>query len=607
MKYIEFEIENFKGIKKEKIKLDVKPEIKIFTLVGLNESGKTSFLQAIDAFQNGFKNKDTIIPKDKKRNFNDTISISATVALDEEDVKKIKLFCLNKEFILKGDLDTIKVTRKIEYKSSKPTTKNKFNSTWLANFNGNRKGSKKKATERLYDANNELWLELTNYIENNIFPKIILYSNFLFDIPQKVYLAKKNKDETTTPKHLLASDDQYFLLVQDVLDSLGEDLNIEDHLVNRYLDGDSEDIDNITQVLNGMSSKVTEEVFQTWGRVSGIDVTGREVTFGDSIREDDDGYYLEIKLKEGAKTYTIQERSLGFRWFFAFLSFTQFRKFRNGEPSNTLFLLDEPASNLHQTGQQELLTMLESLTDKSTVVYSTHSHHLISPKWLSGAYIVKNNAIDPDKKALSGALNLRDTDIKIDRYFNFAAQSPNQETHFQPILDVLAYKPSGLESIPNIIILEGKFDFYNFSYYAFCKNKKMNFYPGNGAGSLDDIISLYLSWGRNFIVLLDADSAGHREKVRYQKDFGELVSDKVFCLDDVDAGFINYTTETLTSENDRNSIVKDVYGDDSSYAKNLFNTALQTKYINNDKFKFEKTSQSNFDKIITFLEAKLNS
>jgi predicted ATP-dependent endonuclease of OLD family len=355
MKYIEFEIENFKGIKKEKIKLDVKPEIKIFTLVGLNESGKTSFLQAIDAFQNGFKNKDTIIPKDKKRNFNDTISISATVALDEEDVKKIKLFCLNKEFILKGDLDTIKVTRKIEYKSSKPTTKNKFNSTWLANFNGNRKGSKKKATERLYDANNELWLELTNYIENNIFPKIILYSNFLFDIPQKVYLAKKNKDETTTPKHLLASDDQYFLLVQDVLDSLGEDLNIEDHLVNRYLDGDSEDIDNITQVLNGMSSKVTEEVFQTWGRVSGIDVTGREVTFGDSIREDDDGYYLEIKLKEGAKTYTIQERSLGFRWFFAFLSFTQFRKFRNGEPSNTLFLLDEPASNLHQTGQQELL------------------------------------------------------------------------------------------------------------------------------------------------------------------------------------------------------------------------------------------------------------
>ena len=96
MKYIKFNIKNFKGIKNETLKLDIKPDLKVFSLVGLNESGKTSFLQAISSFQNGIKNKDTVIPKDKKRNFNDTVSISATVALDDKDEKKIFVYAVGK-------------------------------------------------------------------------------------------------------------------------------------------------------------------------------------------------------------------------------------------------------------------------------------------------------------------------------------------------------------------------------------------------------------------------------------------------------------------------------------------------------------------------------
>lgn len=354
-----------------------------------------------------------------------------------------------------------------------------------------------------------------------------------------------------------------------------------------------------------MSAKVTEEIFQTWGRVSGINVNGREVSFGDNIKEDDDGYYLEMKVKEGTKTYSVQERSLGFRWFFAFLLFTQFRKFREGDPKNTLFLLDEPASNLHQTGQQELLTLLETLTDRATVIYSTHSHHLISPKWLSGAYIVKNEAINPDAKAITDVMSVRATDIKIDRYFNFAAQNPKQDAHFQPILDVLQYRPSALEQIPEIVILEGKFDYYNFAYYAFCKSLKINFYPGNGAGSLDSIIALYLSWGRKFIVVLDADSAGRREKARYIKEFGQIVESRIFCLDDIDIKFNGMATESLTSEADREKIVQDVYGTAAAYDKSLFNTALQKKYIDSNKFSFSNESADNFKTVTDFIKSEL--
>jgi hypothetical protein len=150
--------------------------------------------------------------------------------------------------------------------------------------------------------------------------------------------------------------------------------------------------------------------------------------------------------------------------------------------------------------------------------------------------------------------------------------------------------------------LEGKFDYYNFSYYSFCKGQKLNYYPGNGAGSLDKIIALYLAWGRKFIVVLDGDSAGKREKSRYINEFGEIVKDRIYSLDDIDSAFDNFMTEGLTSAPDKEAIVKKVFGSTATYTKSLFNTALQQLYINNEKFTFTKETKQNFDKVTTFMK-----
>jgi recombinational DNA repair ATPase RecF len=50
MKITDFQIQNFKGIKNAKLKLG-KQTAPIHTLVGLNESGKTTILEAINAFR----------------------------------------------------------------------------------------------------------------------------------------------------------------------------------------------------------------------------------------------------------------------------------------------------------------------------------------------------------------------------------------------------------------------------------------------------------------------------------------------------------------------------------------------------------------------------
>lgn len=59
-------------------------------------------------------------------------------------------------------------------------------------------------------------------------------------------------------------------------------------------------------------------------------------------------------------------------------------------------MLDEPASNLHQNCQKQLLDLFEQISNTTKIVYSTHSHHLIAPKDLISTYIIKNSAMNYD-------------------------------------------------------------------------------------------------------------------------------------------------------------------------------------------------------------------
>src|SRR5690349_1874590 len=101
MKYLRFDIKNFKGIVHVRLDLSKAPRSKVHTLVGLNESGKTTILEAIDRWSYrealdalsvpGYAQEDVheLIPIAKRSNFNESISISATVALDESDQKQV--------------------------------------------------------------------------------------------------------------------------------------------------------------------------------------------------------------------------------------------------------------------------------------------------------------------------------------------------------------------------------------------------------------------------------------------------------------------------------------------------------------------------------------
>ena len=67
---------------------------------------------------------------------------------------------------------------------------------------------------------------------------------------------------------------------------------------------------------------------------------------------------------------------------------------RKNENQNQIYLFDEPASNLHTTAQKRLLESFKEISKKNYIIFTTHSHYLVKPEWLSGVFIVKNESIN---------------------------------------------------------------------------------------------------------------------------------------------------------------------------------------------------------------------
>lgn len=608
MKFAEFKIKNFKGIENITVNLDKSPDANIYTLVGLNESGKTTILEAINFFNPNdkglsalelpgatIKDYNILIPINKRDNFNEIISLIVTIKLDADDLKKINEHTkVNSLFKQLKPVDKITYSRYYKFKDSKFQ---ELDSRW-SGFEGWLKTESEekyiKIDDKNYSADN---LSLSGFCKGLI-PSILYFPNFLFDFPSKIYL--ETKAEAT------AKEKFYIELVQDILFSLENGSNILTHLVDRIKSGDANDKRNLNSLLQKMSKKVTDVVFEAWNRIFKREIKDTRISI--NCYTDSEGLpYLEFEIEAQDGIYQINERSLGFRWFFIFLLFTQFRPFRKNTPQNIIYLFDEPASNLHSSAQKQLLKSFENLTKNSKIIYTTHSHHLINPNWLESTYVVKNEGLkleDPE------TYNIKKTNVSIEPYREFVINHPHNTAYFQPILDVLDYSPSNLESLPNCVLMEGKNDFYTLEYFqdvVLSKPTKLNIAPSTGSGNLDTLISLYIGWGKEFIILLDSDKEGGRQKERYIDKFGIIVEPRIFTLEDIDSSWKKAKMEKLFNNSEALQFQQTSYPLSTSLNKTHFNRTIQESLINRRSFEFCEQTKNNLDKVWTFLNDKLLS
>ncbi|WP_375692435.1 AAA family ATPase [Bartonella sp. AP4SXKL] len=391
MIFTSFELENFKGIG-EPLKIDFSGGDRSFPfiLVGNNESGKTTTLQGIHLLSQLCLGKQLTVEdfasiRPKTAFFDEDIVLSTTILLDETEIEKLaKIKTLKK---IKDDLLEKKQTLHLSFVYS---FANSICTEKYIKINGKNCGD-------------ETATALLNYLKDHI-PEIVYYDDFMFDVPDKIrflkseapYCYKELKEDSSLSdkKNLLWHDIFNDLLVGSRKKRSSKEPKLDISFQRDIVD--CNDKDAVDQRLSSINDYLNTVVTKDWE-----DITGGKTVFDRfSIEKaiESHSYFVDFCLKVKAKdrTFSLHERSKGCRWFFCFKVLTDIRT--NRSKNGIIFLLDEPASNLHIHPQEKILQSLQKLSsfDKNSVIYSTHSPYLIEDTHVDNLFIVRNEASDCD-------------------------------------------------------------------------------------------------------------------------------------------------------------------------------------------------------------------
>lgn len=609
MKYSEFELQNFKGT--DSIKLNLTNN-RIITLVGLNESGKTTIMEALFAFYEITKGT-TITDADKNSfrpkgiDFTGKIILKSTIEYEPDDLKKIneKIKSLKLDYTIQMPKDAFTYTHTFVYDLHNFVKHEKSAVFPLKASHQNEAG--KIVQSFLHEHDNTTWNTILNYVKSKLLPEVIYYEDFIFQIPEEISYTNETPTTTTIEGEKNKS---WQYVLDDIMRVVNKKFTSFKEMVVDIWETDNETalnrISQVEEILNNKITKSWKELFQKETKK----INFKEIKI--STKTDGGNFRVSFKVKtDDGKLFSINDRSKGCRWFFSFLIFTEFRKSRT---KNILFLLDEPASNLHSSAQTKILEAIKELSQNSVVIYSTHSHHLINPKWLSGAYIVINDKLSDE--TLRGEMTFQDSSkITAIRYFNYVGQGKGKTkvSYFQPILDALDYAPSFVEPSLKIAITEGKYDWYAFTYIneIILGQERINFYPGAGRDALWDIIRLYLAWGSDFIVLLDGDSPSIKSQTEYRKEFSPFLDERVFTLKDILN--MNGNLEDLFSEVDAKTIILSEFSietyngvkENKQKLKELLNSGINLLLYKKKKVVISNKTTDKFQKVYEFVRNKL--
>jgi predicted ATPase len=151
-----------------------------------------------------------------------------------------------------------------------------------------------------------------------------------------------------------------------------------------YLNTHRDDYETRAQILNRAGALVTGEIRRLW----------KDRTL--MIRFNLDGPHLAVLVSDSNAKYPVEvnldERSRGFRWFFAFY-ITFSADTQGGNADGAILLLDEPGLHLHAKSQEDLLGHLRH-DYKNQIIYTTHSPFMVPPDAIN---IVRTVNIDPEQ------------------------------------------------------------------------------------------------------------------------------------------------------------------------------------------------------------------
>ncbi|MFN9320292.1 MAG: AAA family ATPase [Chitinophagales bacterium] len=593
MKLLNATIHKYKCIESEQ-SFNIEDDITI--LVGMNESGKTSVLEAL-AKTNYFQKDDKFIfntihdyPRKEKKSLDKSgenpQAITCTFSVSKELLDKIAddlgegvfqantvkisfkynntkqyigLNCDSQKFI---EIQTKKLGISSKALNDKLLKVNSLNEleTVIGEYTDesytNGLSTLKKYYENKYPSTLQAIEEyITRIYLSPSLPKFLYYDEY-YALPSRISIEKLNEEELNEEE--LKTARALFELA---------DINTEELI-------DSENFENFKAELEATQATITNELFKYWETNKNLEITfdidktiGSEVrnvpnpSYGGTVQVKDAKiieHILDIRFKNRRTgvSLPLKNRSKGFNWFFSFLVW--FKKIQEDKTSNYILLLDEPGLNLHASAQANLLRFLNDLSEDYQIIYSTHSPFMIESNDL---YKVRTVLETENGSNISDSI-----------------QEKDENTLF-PLQAALGYDiAQNLFITNNNLLIEGASDLLYLQIMSSLLeslgrvglDKKITLVPTGGLDKVSTFISLLRGSKLNIVCLLDSfrDNKG-KAKLENMIEHKIISQKKIKFFHEFLEGYTTADIEDLFTKDDYLKIYNEAFPESKLKLKDL--------------------------------------
>ncbi|GKW46905.1 AAA family ATPase [Planococcus sp. NCCP-2050] len=416
--------------------IDVEP--KTTRLVGKNESGKTSFLEALAKF-NYFE-------EDTEKKFNETFDYPKNELKSyQRSDELVEVVCCTFELLPfqieeieeelgKGVFQSKEIMVSIDYGDNEKVYRNvysdekKFLKLLLKDYS-----LEPDVLKDLGKANNIKELiamcegieecssllerlkviktfskgsvnTLNGYIANRYIKKWLpkfWYFDEYYSIPSRISISKMKAGQTDA---IFTKEE--FNTAKALFDLANIDIEELDN---------ADSFESFISELEATSNEITDKFLEYWTTnqnleilfeiepITNIHPSNRTVISQDKMLN------IRIKNTKHRVSLPLKNRSKGFIWFFSFLVW--FSRIEGKKDERFILLLDEPGLNLHASAQKDLLTFIDNeLAKNYQVIYTTHSPFMIDSTKLHEVRTVYDS-LDPKKGSIiSNAIQEKDSE-----------------------------------------------------------------------------------------------------------------------------------------------------------------------------------------------------
>jgi len=377
MKLVSLTIKNFRSIEDETFDIAEVDGTHTFTLIGINESGKSSFLKAVSLVDND--DEKVIFPKDY---FDEAEPISVTLnyqlgTQEEEELKNaLTEKGLEKDIVSKIKIDKVTVCTTFDPAANAP--KKVFDQIIFQKkifedytLQGNKPVKKDpQQTQEDFDIEKYFEAQLPKYFWKIAHRIVFWKSDSKHLINEQINLDAFAADPENTSIPLINCFE---------LAGVGKD-DIAAQVAR--LKTDPAEINNLQEKLG---DKVTKHIKKVW--------PNHPVKIKFQINNSLLSFLVEDE-KVKYKSKTTEQRSDGFRQFTSFL-LTISAESATNQLSNSLLLLDEPETHLHPQAQEYLKNELIKITrndENNIVFFATHSNYMIDKDHIERCFRVSKQS-----------------------------------------------------------------------------------------------------------------------------------------------------------------------------------------------------------------------